>query len=119
MVSYQSYQTRIGQFDVHCPLGDMQLYYNGAAIVGGTIWSLSIRGAWGLAGADENWLPITGHSGGNACDPPYFAFCVSAKGLHVSPPIAGCVGELTDLRVNPDRIEIGAPHPDGALPVKL
>lgn len=65
--------------------------------------------------ADEpfDYVLVSDHAGGNACDPPIRLLRISQSGALVGPHVGGCVYPMAlDVRLFPGRIEVDTPHRD-------
>lgn len=113
LTSTDQMQTRFGMVEIFGELGSRQLRLNGQTIPGVQNWSLDIVGSFALADEPFDYLLVSDHAGGNACDPPLRLLRISASGALVGPLIGGCVSpQALDVRIAPGQIEIDTPHRD-------
>lgn len=105
--------TRFGQMQVVGGEVDQQLWYSGEFLplpVAQLYW---IRGAFGIEGADHDWVIASSNHFGNACGgyEQWFVIRASAEGATVAPPLNACMGIL-DVRVAPGHVEVDLAHRD-------
>lgn len=109
-------ETRFGVVEVVGDIGVQQLRFDGQIVPDLQNWSLTIRGSFALADEPFDYLLVSDHSGGNACDPPLRLLRIGAGGALVGPTIGGCVNpQALDVRLAPGQIEIDTPHRDLAV----
>lgn len=104
--NYDRFQTRYGLVEVRGAHGNEQLFVNGQAVPGLRNWSITILGAWARQEAPYDYVMVSNHTGGNACEPPVNVLRVAEGQVLVSPLLGECVGPPFDIRLEADRIEL-------------
>lgn len=109
-------QTRFGTVAVVGEVGAQQLLLNGQIVPDLENWSLTIVGSFALADEPFDYVLVSDHGGGNACEPPLRLLRISAEGALVGPTVGGCVyPQVLDVRLASGQIEIDTPHRDFAV----
>ncbi|OAN81009.1 hypothetical protein A8B78_10010 [Jannaschia sp. EhC01] len=113
LISVDAMDTRFGRVAVVGPIGANRLTLDGVPIEGVENWGLRILGSFALADEPFDYLLVSDHGGGNACDPPIRLLRIAQSGPVVGPLVGGCVYPMAlDVRLFPGRIEIDTPHRD-------
>ena len=104
--SHDRFQTRFGAISV---VGEAPS--QGLAVAAGALpveldYMWQILGAWGMEGADHDWVLATHHHGGTMCGPGITVIRMSAAEVRVMGETEPCEGALSDLRVEPQALEL-------------
>ncbi len=105
---YQQFQTRFGQMQVTGTRGqgNQGLAFEGVSLPVEGNYSYSILGAWALEGSDADWVLTQAHHGGNMCGPGITVIRVSQGQVQVMGVTEGCEGQVFDLRVAGESLEL-------------
>ncbi|WP_071672611.1 hypothetical protein [Nioella nitratireducens] len=105
---YARFQTRYGALQVtgERGQGNQGLAFEGTALPVEDNYSYTILGAWALEGSDHDWVLAQSHHGGNMCGPGITVIHVSEGRVQVVGVTEGCEGQVSDLRVTQDALEL-------------
>jgi len=104
--SHDRLQTRFGPAQVVGEIGARQLTVLEQTMPLDRAHTWDILGAWGMEGADHDWLLAQQHHGGNMCGPGITVVRVSPAEIRIMGETGACEGAVRDLRVLPDALEM-------------
>jgi len=103
---FDRFQTRFGPVEVVGGENQRTIAVNGQVLPLETNYSYNILGAWGLAGAGQDWVFVQAHHGGNMCGVGLTVLRVSAATIEVMGTLDDCTGFPFETRIYPDAIEL-------------
>ncbi len=107
--------TRYGAFSVQGRYPDQLVYFQGRPLPALQDAVVHLRGAFALAGEEQDWVVVSLGHGGNMCPLRFALIQVRPEGVRMTAPFAECGGAIRDLKLTPGKVELDVVTGDVAV----